>query len=246
MATTPTLLSLPLEIRHQIYSYLLPTAVNINIVRDDMDGPLRTSLFRVCRDVFHEAFDYYYSTYTFLLDLTDPLYAPNRFVKGTKDVLKYLRRVQTLQLAIADAFPLGADPCALSEYAREQFDWFLTTLREANENHEGLWLRKLIVLDHCEISASKEITPKAVERGEKRRDVFVPRLEPFKSRIRDIRIESRALSQDRRFDPVRYIMIGIMTRQHSYADESTNDSVTASVWDTVVGVSHMKSSRFPS
>lgn len=43
MPTFPTLLSKPLEIRRQIYSYLLPNRRNINIVRDDMDE--RTSLF---------------------------------------------------------------------------------------------------------------------------------------------------------------------------------------------------------
>ncbi|CAD6570166.1 MAG: hypothetical protein ASARMPREDX12_005160 [Alectoria sarmentosa] len=224
MATTPNLLSIPLEIRRQIYSYLLPNAVDINIVRDDMDGPLRIGLFSVCRDLYHEAFDYYNSTNTFLLDLTEPAYAPNRFVNGTKGLLKYVRRVQSLQLVIGDSFPLSEDPCALSDYAREQFDWFLRTLREANENHEGLWLTNLIVLDHCETSIPSVITRGLIERGEKRREILALLLEPFRSRIEsNLRIESRALSQVRGYD-------------------QRSDTKIAPAWDTVVGVSHMNPS----
>ena len=210
MATTSILLSIPLEIRRQIYSHLLPKAVNMNIVRDNMDHPLRNNLFLVCRDIHHEAFEYYYSTNTFLLDLTEPAYAPNRFINGTKGLLKYIGRVQFLQLVIGDAFSRNDDPLALSEYAREQFDWFLRTLWEVNQNHEGLWLKNLIVLDQCQISVSKEVTPQSVERGVKRREAFVRLLEPFKSKIRDIRIESRGLSKAGRYDTMHDKTIGIM------------------------------------
>lgn len=206
MATTPTLLSIPLEIRRHIYSYLLPNAAKINIVRDDMDGPLHP--IRICRDVYHEAVDYFYSTNIFLLDLTDPAYAPNRFFSGTRLMLKYIRRVQTLYLLIGDSFSPNDDAYTFSKYAREQFDWFLGTLREANEGREGWWLKNLVVLDCCETSVLKEVTRRVVEKGEKRREVFVLPLEPFKSRIRDIRIESRALSQARRYDARRDTEIG--------------------------------------
>ena len=95
MATVLKLLSIPLEIRRHLYSYLLPNGLKINIVRDDMDGPLRISLIRVCRVIYLEATDYYYSMNTFLLDLSDSAYAPNRFVNGTNDLLrKYISRVK--------------------------------------------------------------------------------------------------------------------------------------------------------
>ncbi len=93
-----------------------------------------------------EACNYYYSTNTFLLDMTEPTYAPNRFHSGTISLLKYIRPIQTLQLVIGDSFSLDADPCSLSEYSR--------------------------------------------------------------SRIRHIKIESRALSQVRRYDIASHIMIG--------------------------------------
>ena len=208
MATTPTLLNLPLEMRHHMYSYLLPMTANINMVRDDMDGPLKHNLFRVCRNISSEAFNYYYSTNTFVLDLTEPTYAPNRFHSGTISLLKYIRPIQTLQLVIGDSCSLDTDPCALSEYAREQFDWFLRTLQEANKNDKGLWLKKLTVLDHCVTSAVEPITPIIVEMAQKRRDVLALLLEPFKSRIRHIKIESRALSQVRRLDVASVTMIG--------------------------------------
>lgn len=213
MATVLKLLSIPLEIRRQIYFYLLPNGLNINIVRDDMDGPLRISLIRVCQIIYLEATDYYYSMNTFLLDLSDPAYAPNRFVNGTNNILRrYIRRVNNLQLVIGDCqwISLNEHPCTLSQYAREQCEWFLKTLQDAKKNHEGLWLRNLIVLDHCvTFESSQEITSQPVERGAKRREALVQLLEPFKSRIREIRIESRGQSRIRGYDPIHNTVIGI-------------------------------------
>ena len=198
MATTPTLLKLPLEMRQHMYSYLLPMTANINMVRDDLDGPLKNNLFRVCRDISSEALNYYYSTNSFLLDLTEPTYAPNRFHSGTTSLLKYIRPIQTLQLVIGESFSPEADPGSLSDYDQEQFNWFLRTLQEANKNTKGLWLRNLTILDHCVTFAVAPVTPLIVERAQKRRDIFALLLEPVKSKIRHIKIESRALSQIRR------------------------------------------------
>ena len=208
MATSTTLLKLPLEMRHHMYSYLLPMTANINMVRDNMDEPLQNALFRVCRDISSEAFNYYYSTNSFLLDLTEPTYAPNRFHSGTTSLLKYIRPIQTLQLVIGESFSPEEDPGSLSDYDQEQFDWFLRTLQEANKNAKGLWLRKLIILDHCSSSAVEPVNPIIVERAQRRRDVFALLLEPVKSKIRHIKIESRALSHIRRLDRASGSMMG--------------------------------------
>ena len=208
MATTPPLLKLPLEMRHHVYSYLLPMTANINMVRDNIGAPLKNEIFRVCRDISSEAFKYYYSTNSFLLDLTEPTYAPNRFHSGTTILLKYIRPIQTLQLVIGEPFPPEVDPGSLSEYDQEQFDWFLKTLQEAKKNAKGLWLRKLTILDHCVTSAVEPVTPIIVERAQKRRDVFALLLEPVKSKIRHIMIESRALSQLRKMDAAKVSMMG--------------------------------------
>ena len=203
MATNSKLQSLPLEIRHRIYYYLLPDAVdNINMVRDDMDGPLKTTtnLLRVCPLLYHEIIQYYYSTKTFILDLTDPKYAPNRFFNGTKSILKYIRLVQNLRLVIGDIHASSHGSRPVSEYAREQLDWFLRALGQANKNHEGLWLRTMTVLDCCEIIISKEVTKELLRRGEERRALLVRLLEPSNSRIREnISIESRAQSRIRKY-----------------------------------------------
>ena len=218
-----------------------------------MDGPLKNNLFRVCRDISSEAFNYYYSTNSFLLDLTKPTYAPNRFHSGTISLLKYIPPIQTLQLVIGESFSPEADPGSLSDYDQEQFDWFLRTLQEANKNAKGLWLRKLTVLDHCVTSAVEPVTPIIVERAQKRRDVFALLLEPVKSKIRRIKIESRALSQVRRLNVASGSTMGrshkpagtpVIYRIHSPIQELTN-SPTEPLWDTVVGCTHLNSSNSP-
>ena len=200
--TTPKFPSLPLEIRFQIYSYLLPDQVDdINMVKDDMDGLLKTNnnLLRLCQQIYHEFIQYYYSKKTFILDLTDPKYAPSRFYNGTKSILKYIRRVQNLRLIIGDVNIPVHDSCPISDYAREQLDWFLRALGQAKEHHEGLWMRTLTVLDCDETIISKEITKELLRRGEERRELLVSLLEPFNSRIRgNLSIESRAPSRTRK------------------------------------------------
>ena len=242
MAAYSKFLSLPLEIRHQIYFYVLPGPISINIVRDDMDGPLKNSLFHVCLDIYHEAFQYYYSVNTFVLDLSDPAYAPNRFVNGTKGLLRYFRRVQTLRLIIGDSASASHDSCALSEYAREQLDWFLRSLGQANGDREGFWLRNLVVMDYCETSIPEEVTKGLLERGEKRRDVLVSLLQPLRNKIgSNLSVESRALSRVRRYDHMRDTLIGIIAAD-IYTLMNFADSATAPDWDIVVGVSQMNPS----
>ena len=209
------------------------------MVRDDMDGPLKNSLFHVCQDIYREVFQYHYSVNTFVLDLSDPAYAPNRFVNGTKSILKYLRRLRTLRLIIGDSSSVNYDPCALSEYAREQLGWFVRSLGQANGGREGLWLRNLVVMDHCEPSIPKEITQRMLERGKKRRDVLVSLLQPLRNKIRsDLSVESRALSRVRRYDHMRDTLIGIEAAD-IYTLMNLADSAIAPGWDIVVGVSHM-------
>ena len=208
MTITPNLLSLPLEIRYQIYFYLLLDADDdINMVIDDMDGKLKTTtnLLRVCQPIYREFIQYYYFTKTFVLNLTDSKYAPNRFLNGTKSILKYIRRVQNLRLVIGDInYFSNNDSCLISEYAREQLEWFSKALGQANENREGLWLRTMTVLDCCEMRVSKEITitKELLRRGEERRELLVPLLEPLNKRIGgNVSIESRAQSRIRTYGP---------------------------------------------
>ena len=102
----------------------------------------------------------YYSTNTFLLGLTEPAYTPITFVNGPNGELKYVRRVQSLQSVIGDAVSQNDDPLALSDYARE-----------ATQDHEGLWLKKLIILEFCQTFISKKLTPKAIKKRLKPRSI---------------------------------------------------------------------------
>ena len=156
----------------------------------------------VCQGIYREVFEYYYSSNTFLLDLTDPKHAPNKFVNGTRDVLKYLGHVKSLRLVIGDSIYSNHGPCALSEYAQERIEWFLKTVGKANENHQGLWLKKLVILDHFETSFPEKIPIESFERGEKRREVLISLFGPFTSKIGNIKIESRALSK-----PITYYVL---------------------------------------
>ena len=124
MANTPKLLSIHLEIRYQIYFYMLPSVVdNLNIVKDDMDGPLKitTNLRSTCQHIDQELIQYYYSTKTFILGFSIPKYVPNRFVGGRfvggrQSILKYIRRVQNLRLLIGDFYAFNHDSCPISQY----------------------------------------------------------------------------------------------------------------------------------
>lgn len=248
MSTPSKLLDLPLEIRHRIYFHLLPHGVEINIVRDNIDGPLKTGLSRVCQAIFHEVFQYYYSVNTFVLDLTKRAYAPSRFVNGTKGTLKYIRRVHNLRLAIGDELAPNDDSCVISEYAREQLDWFLTVLAEANGNRGGLWLRNLNVLDCCENTVSKEATKELLQRGETRRKLLVSLLEPIRSRIRcGLSIESRARSKV--VSKYGCLAVSKDTRgifkdlEMSGLANPFRKPTAPPTWDTVLGVSHISPSN---
>lgn len=244
MPTPSKLLSLPLEIRHQIYSYLLPHGVDIDIVRHDIEGPLKTALSRVCQAIFDELFHYYYSVNFFLLDLTKPAYAPSSFVNGTKGTMKYIRRVYNLRLLIGDEFAPNDDSCVISEYSREQLDWFLTVLAEANGNRGGLWLRNLNVLDCCENTISKKATKELPQRGETRRKLLVSLLEPIRSRTGSgLLIESRARSKvvrKRGYFIDSYDKLANL-EMHRFASPVWGP--TAPLWDTVLGVSHINPSN---
>jgi len=66
MATKPTFLTVPLEIRLHIYSRMLTNDRVLNIVVNDMDSLLRQDLFRVCRQMCYEANEYYWNDNNFL------------------------------------------------------------------------------------------------------------------------------------------------------------------------------------
>lgn len=83
-----------MEVRRHIYSFVLINDSVLDMVVSDMDAPFRKNngLFLACRQIGSEATEYYCAQNTFFLSLIHPSHAPNRFAKGTQDILKYLQR----------------------------------------------------------------------------------------------------------------------------------------------------------
>ncbi|KAL2042313.1 hypothetical protein N7G274_004802 [Stereocaulon virgatum] len=144
-----TFLSLLVEIRLHIYSFVLINDSILNMVVSDMDAPLRNNkgLFLACRKTFSETIEYYWTQNIFLLSLTIPSHAPSRYLRGTEGILKCLSRIQNLHLEIGNLCLERNSIYSLSEYALEQRNWFLQTLRQAKNGQGDKLLNNLILLD---------------------------------------------------------------------------------------------------
>ncbi|KAK3170852.1 hypothetical protein OEA41_002936 [Lepraria neglecta] len=119
------------------------------MVVSDMDAPLRKNkgLFLACRQTYLEATEYYWAQNTFLLSLIHPSNAPNRFAKGTQGILTYLQRTQNLYLEIGNLQLDGNDVYSLTDYGREQWNWFLQTLGQAKTGRGDKLLKTLTLID---------------------------------------------------------------------------------------------------
>lgn len=150
MSSKPSFLSMPLELRHEIYSYLLTNKAIANIATQAMIQPLRNGLVRSCSQIFHEMLDYYYAKNTFLLSLLRPL-------ETSPKLLRHLGRVQHLQVEVGD---LGFSPRDRSFFlpfpTQERCNWFLRTLRLAKQVHQGHPFKTLVAVDRCGTSIVSE------------------------------------------------------------------------------------------
>ncbi|KAL9138580.1 MAG: hypothetical protein Q9175_000208 [Cornicularia normoerica] len=151
MASTPTLLTLPLEIRRGIYSHLSPNDRTIDLLFEGCNAPTR-NLQCVCRQLYHEVLDYYYSTRVFHFSLATRYWGPKSITPTLQPLERNLRRVQNLQLTIrtfdakhANGFILCMGP---GSWRFQQRNWFLETLvRLKRGEGAGNLLKRLIVLD---------------------------------------------------------------------------------------------------
>ena len=103
----PTLLALPVEIRHIIYSHLLihrstslPHLIDIKVFKADDRRRTVQNLFLTCRQIYNEAFEYYYTNNKFLLSLTTPHYSLKEIAAKSDGLLHQLRLVRSLCLVI--------------------------------------------------------------------------------------------------------------------------------------------------
>ena len=150
MSSQPSLLTIPLELRHQIYSYLLTNNAVVNIATQAMAQPLRNGLVRSCSQTFHEMLDYYYTNNKFLISLLRPME-----VKANH--LRRLSRVQHLQVELGDLeFSPSDRTFFLHSVTLQRCDWFLKTLRRAKQGQQGTYLKSLVAIDRCGTSLVSE------------------------------------------------------------------------------------------
>lgn len=150
MASAPNFLTLPLEIRYQIYSYLLTHKSVVNILSADMVRPLRNGVVRACRQTFSEMIEYYYANNTFLLSLVTS-------AETTPGFLQRLHGVQHLQLKVGDlVFSPTNRAFSLPVHTQHRCDWLFKTLNQAKHGQEGRFLKTLVAVDHCGTSIVSE------------------------------------------------------------------------------------------
>lgn len=172
----PTFLALPLEIRHNIYSYLLVDhgtgllpLVDTNII--EVDGPHRTirSVFLISRQVYQETFEYYYAKNTFLLSFTTPYYSFRELTKRSDAMFRRLRHIQSLRLVIwtsneqragrNEDGSSGFDFWYDSRFPKQQEEWthFRNTLFEAKMVQTGQKIKDLTLEDWAIPRSENEI-----------------------------------------------------------------------------------------
>ena len=150
MTSTPIFLAIPLEIRYQIYSYLLINTSLVNLSAQRAVNPLQNGLVRACRQTFSEMIEYYYANNTFLLSLV-------KSPETMSALLQRLSGVQHLQLEIGDLVFSPTDRAFfLQAYMQQRCDWFLKTLRQAKQGQKGRFLKTLVAIDRCGTSIVSE------------------------------------------------------------------------------------------
>lgn len=191
----PTFLALPLEIRHNIYSYLLvgqgmPHLVDLNMFRDPESRSTRRGIFHSCRKLYQEAFDYYYANNTFMLSLITPHYSIRELASESDILLRRLQRVRSLILVVetSEEQRRWADTnCSFSydtKYPKQQQQWmaFVDVMLRSKGNAERL-LKDLTIEDWGLPKVANDILPTAVVRDTA---VYSKLLTPLSDRIDQI------------------------------------------------------------
>ena len=240
------LLSLPFEIRHHIYSYLLLNSHVMSMTSHDMDRPLHNALLRTCRQMREEGISYYYFANTFLLSLLNPVFV-KRFRKGTKyreNLVKHLRRMRKLQVVLGLLSHLtpeamdSRDDFALScrERMQSAWDWFCGLLGEAKTSSDQRpWLKNLAVIDRVRVPPDFESSSvtREVDEWREKREAILPILEDLKGEVQCLTVESRVLPQG----PCAQLgtsPFSLRLRKHGDEPASVDSR------DTVLGISYLK------
>lgn len=150
MASPPNFLSLPLEIRYQIYSHFLINSSVVNVLDKLMISPLRNGVMRACRQTFSEMIVYYYANNTFLYSLVSQ--------PRTRPALRQrLNNVQHLQVEVGDLeFSSTHRAFSLPVHTQQRCDWFLKALYRAKKRRQARRLKSLVAIDRCGTSIVSE------------------------------------------------------------------------------------------
>ena len=197
----PTLLALPLEIRHLIYSFLLIYRGSgpLHLIEIDIFKPRdsrRTveNVFLVNRQIHHEAFEYYYSNNTFSLSLISPYLSLKELAPKSGLLLRCLNLVRSLRLvintsnrqhnaALYDANP-QYDFRNDTAYPKQQQQWtaFLDLISRSREGSGGRKIKSLVIEDWW-------LPPSMVDvESDPRYPLYASLVAPLKASIDQVRV----------------------------------------------------------
>lgn len=150
---TPHLLTLPLEIRLNIYSRILLNKHTKVFFRDDMNISAY-SLSVTCHQLNFEALDYYYAHNIFRLELGDPDRLPSQVEENNEEQYKilwaHLARVQKLEL---EMYVKNSRFYHVEQKA--QLSWVCGTLIQAKELKIGnkTLLKSIVVAEKARLAS---------------------------------------------------------------------------------------------
>ena len=152
MASLTSLLTLPLEIRNQIYSYMLLNEYIKDMIAANVTRPQEQGLFLTCRQLYFEAFEYYYNANTFQLSLCDLTYSPDVYLHGDSTLMKRLGSMRNLHVQIGSmnckrVGDTSGDVFVLQYEDELRWRRFVKQLTDVNEGQVGWLLRSLVVVD---------------------------------------------------------------------------------------------------
>lgn len=213
----PTLLELPLEIRHCIYSYLLVTPsvddlIDTKLFRDDKFHSTVRNVFSICRQIHDEAFVYYYSKNTFQVSLVSSYYRIEE-VAAELDVLeRRLKHVDKLHVIIETS--KEQLDCTLTtgnhlfpsnkRYPKQQLQWdsLFWLLKESKAAQKERILKELVVTD-CARPRCLNQSASSLEDAEIEIAVYSRLLAPIRKHIDRIRISRPCYSRSSVLGPSR-------------------------------------------
>lgn len=193
----PTFLALPLEIRHNIYSHLLidrgvPHLIDTMFKYQETRMVTR-SMFLTCRQIYREAFEYYYAKNIFLLSLITPHYSIREIAAKSDFLQRRLQHIQSLVLVIETSeeqrhrTSTDCSFCYDTQYPKQQQQWTaLVNLLLHSKGEQGERILKDLTIEDWGLK--QPISEATLERVEKEMTVYSLLLSPLRAGISQVRV----------------------------------------------------------